>query len=82
MQDLSQIPTTGSVELNLSQFQQPDQSSTSHFLEDLYSLIQDTNSRLITIEQYLLFLQEQQAQTNQTLTDLMTILTKMLSSSS
>ena len=82
VQDISHISTIGSVELNPPQFQQPAQSSTSRSLEDLYSLIQDTNSRVIAIEQYLLFLQEQQAQTNQTLTDLMTVLARLLSSSS
>ena len=82
VQDMPQIPTIGSVELNPPQFQQPGQSSTSHSLEDLYSLIQYINSRVITIEQYLLFLQEQQAQTNQILTDLMNVLAKLLSSSS
>ena len=56
MQDMPQIPTIGSVELNLPQFQQPAQSSTSRSLEDLYSLIQDINSHVRTIEQYLLFL--------------------------
>ena len=82
VQDIPQIPTIGSVELNPPQFQQPGQSSTSHSLEDLYSLIQDINSRVITIEQYLLFLQEQKAQTNQTLINLMTVLAKLFSSSS
>ena len=39
VQNIAQIPTVGSVELNPPQFQQPGQSSTSHSLEDLYSLI-------------------------------------------
>ena len=69
-------------DLNPPQVQNVTQSSNAHSMEGIYAAVKQVNFCLKSMERHLLFLQAKQAQTSQTLTDMLFVLINMFSSSS
>ena len=84
--DASPLHNVVLEELNPPFIQQPGQSSNAPSLENIYSLVRENNvrlenmnARLENMERHLLFLQKQQAQTSQIVTNLLNVLANLFS---